>query len=62
MADLTQRLKNKTILVTAVSAGIGHGSVLRMASEGARVVATDVDASALPGSDLNPHPTCKGSM
>ena len=44
MAD---RLAGKRILVTAAGAGIGRATVLMMAAEGARVIATDVDAAAL---------------
>src|SRR2546426_880304 len=41
------RLAGKTVLVSAAGQGIGRASVLAMASEGARVVATDVDVEAL---------------
>ena len=41
------RLNGKTCLVTAAGQGIGRASVLAMAREGARVVATDVNAAAL---------------
>jgi 2-keto-3-deoxy-L-fuconate dehydrogenase len=41
------RLAGKTALITAAGQGIGHASALAMAREGAQVVATDVDASAL---------------
>ena len=44
MAD---RLTGKTILVTAAGAGIGRAITLACAAEGARVVATDIDAAAL---------------
>ncbi len=43
------RLDGKTVLVTAAGAGIGRASVLAMAGEGARVIATDVNAEALQG-------------
>jgi 2-keto-3-deoxy-L-fuconate dehydrogenase len=45
--DLRERLKDKTVLVTAAAAGIGRASALRMAHEGARVIATDIDAAGL---------------
>ena len=41
------RLQGKTILVTAAGQGIGRASALAMAREGARVIATDVNAEAL---------------
>jgi 2-keto-3-deoxy-L-fuconate dehydrogenase len=47
MGELTSRLRGKTALVTAAGAGIGRASVLRMAAEGAQVVASDIDAAAL---------------
>jgi 2-keto-3-deoxy-L-fuconate dehydrogenase len=44
---MTNRLKNKTALVTAAAQGIGRATALAFASEGARVVATDINAEAL---------------
>lgn len=41
------RLKGKTALVTAAGQGIGHASVLAMATEGAQVWATDVNEKLL---------------
>ncbi len=41
------RLNGKTCLVTAAGQGIGRASALMMAAEGARVIATDVNAAAL---------------
>lgn len=41
------RLDGKTALVTAGGQGIGLASVLKMAEEGARVVATDINEAAL---------------
>ncbi|SHM26019.1 2-keto-3-deoxy-L-fuconate dehydrogenase [Roseibium suaedae] len=42
-----KRLEGKTALVTAAGQGIGRASVQRMASEGARVIATDVNGDFL---------------
>ena len=41
------RLDGKVALVTAAGQGIGRASALAMAREGARVIATDVNAAAL---------------
>lgn len=41
------RLDGKTAFVTAAGQGIGRASALAMAAEGARVIATDVNAAAL---------------
>ena len=38
------RLQNKTALVTAAGQGIGKTTALAFAAEGARVVASDLDA------------------
>ncbi len=46
-SNLNDRLKGKTVLVTAAAAGIGRASALRMAAEGARVIATDIDDAGL---------------
>jgi 2-keto-3-deoxy-L-fuconate dehydrogenase len=43
------RLHGKTCLVTAAGQGIGRASALAMAREGARVIATDINADALAG-------------
>jgi 2-keto-3-deoxy-L-fuconate dehydrogenase len=44
MAD---RLQDKTALVTAAGQGIGRAAALAFAAEGARVIATDINAAAL---------------
>ncbi|MCY7306345.1 MAG: SDR family oxidoreductase [Rhodoferax sp.] len=41
------RLQGKTVLVTAAGQGIGRASVLAMAAEGAKVLATDVSSNLL---------------
>lgn len=47
MLNLAGRLNGKVVLVTAAAAGIGRASALRMADEGARVIATDIDEAGL---------------
>ena len=42
-----ERLHGKTALVTAAGQGIGRASAERMAREGAKVIATDVNDAAL---------------
>ncbi|MBD8890647.1 SDR family oxidoreductase [Roseibium litorale] len=44
---MMKRLEGKTALVTAAGQGIGRASALRMAAEGARVIATDINADLL---------------
>ena len=44
---MTGRLSEKTVVITAGGQGIGGAAVLACAREGARVVATDVDADKL---------------
>ncbi|MBU2994564.1 SDR family oxidoreductase [Octadecabacter sp. 1_MG-2023] len=41
------KLKNKTILITAAAQGIGAASARACAAEGARVIATDINADLL---------------
>ena len=45
------RLKGKVALITAAGNGIGRAAALRYVAEGARVIATDIDADALAGLD-----------
>lgn len=45
------RLAGKTVLVTAAGQGIGRASAIRMAAEGAKVIATDINVDALAGLD-----------
>jgi 2-keto-3-deoxy-L-fuconate dehydrogenase len=44
---MSGRLAGKVCLVTAAAQGIGRATALRFADEGARVVATDINADAL---------------
>jgi 2-keto-3-deoxy-L-fuconate dehydrogenase len=44
---MTDRLSSKTAFVTAAGQGIGRATALAFAREGARVIATDVNAAAL---------------
>jgi 2-keto-3-deoxy-L-fuconate dehydrogenase len=44
---MTDRLKNKTALITAAAQGIGRATALAFAREGARVIATDINEEAL---------------
>lgn len=43
------RLSNKTALITAAGQGIGRATVERFLTEGARVIATDIDSAKLEG-------------
>jgi len=51
---MANRLQGKRALVTAAGAGMGRAAVLAFAREGARVLATDVDARALESFAGNP--------
>ena len=41
-----QRLKDRVVVVTGVGSGLGLASARRMAAEGARIVAVDIDADS----------------
>tara|TARA_B100000676_G_C18090489_1_gene859199 strand:- start:571 stop:1308 length:738 start_codon:yes stop_codon:yes gene_type:complete len=43
------RLKNKNVVITAAAHGIGKAIAMDFASEGAEVIATDIDGDALSG-------------
>jgi 2-keto-3-deoxy-L-fuconate dehydrogenase len=45
--EISARLKNKRILITAAGQGIGRASALACAREGAQVIATDINAGLL---------------
>ncbi len=51
----TQRLAGKVALVTAAGQGIGRASAERLAAEGARVIATDLNIQPLARSGLDVH-------
>ena len=46
---MTDRLKNKVALVTAAGQGIGRAIAEKFASEGAKLIATDLDPGKLEG-------------
>ena len=53
---MTDRLRNKTALVTAAAQGIGKATALAFAREGASVIATDINeeaVAALASDDAN---------
>ena len=52
---MTGRLTGKVALVTAAARGIGRVTAARYVAEGARVIATDIDAAALAGLDGCEH-------
>ncbi len=54
------RLRHKTALVTAAGQGIGRATALRFATEGASVIATDIDPTKL--SDLSEMPGIETRM
>ena len=50
---MSERLAGKTALVTAAAQGIGRATALAFAAEGAKVLATDIDADKLGELDTN---------
>jgi len=44
---MSDRLQGKTALLTAAAQGIGRATAIAFESEGARVIATDIDAARL---------------
>jgi len=46
---MSQRLKGKVALLTAAAAGIGRATAQAFHAEGAKVIATDLDAPKLAG-------------
>lgn len=52
-----QRLNGKTALVTAAAAGIGRASAERIAAEGGKVLAADIDETVMSIFDESPHIT-----
>ena len=48
MADHGRRFDGKSVIVTGGASGIGRATALRLAEEGGRVLAVDLDAAGLP--------------
>lgn len=46
---MSERLSGKTALISAAGQGIGRATAVAFAAEGARVIATDINAEALEG-------------
>ena len=51
---MTGRLAGKTAFITAAGQGIGRASAIAMAREGAKVIATDVNAKLIATLDGTP--------
>jgi NAD(P)-dependent dehydrogenase (short-subunit alcohol dehydrogenase family) len=47
MADLQQRFKDRTVIVTGAASGIGRASAIRIAAEGGRVACVDLNEAGL---------------
>jgi 2-keto-3-deoxy-L-fuconate dehydrogenase len=52
---MSDRLKGKVALVTAAAQGIGRAIAGKFAAEGAKLIATDLDAGKLQGLPGSPH-------
>ncbi|XP_031553948.1 3-hydroxybutyrate dehydrogenase type 2-like [Actinia tenebrosa] len=48
------KLSGKTVLITAAAQGIGHASAIKCAEEGAKVIATDINAEKLKELEIHP--------
>ena len=53
------RLAGKTVLLTAAGQGMGRAAALAFAREGAKLIATDVDAAALQTLSASPNISCQ---
>jgi NAD(P)-dependent dehydrogenase (short-subunit alcohol dehydrogenase family) len=60
--DLSHRLQGRTIIVTGAGSGIGRGTALRLAREGAYVAALDVVPDGLEGLADEVGPTRSGGQ
>lgn len=52
---MSGRLSGKTILITAAGQGIGRAAAIACTAEGARVIATDMNAALLDGLAMETH-------
>ncbi len=55
MTNTTDRFTGKTVIVTGAGSGIGRATAVRIAHEGGRVIATDVDVDRLAGLTADLH-------
>ena len=56
---MANRLEGKTALLTAAGQGMGRAAALAFAREGAKVIATDIDAALLRTLEAAPRISCK---